>query len=1520
MPLSHRGSVRIVFCWLLLLVAADLRAQTTLTYQGQLYGAHGTVNATYAMTFRLYADEEGSQPLWEERHEQIPVVDGVFLVELGFQSDLQEIARGDETLYLGITLNEHAEMTPRMLLGTALRAHAAEHAKDVKDEDIHPRSISVAGRTVIDASGKWVGETIPNEGSVGPTGPQGPAGESFVVDKDADADGFADWVEVLVGTDPEAATSRPVDDNEDGVPDALVGVRGPAGPTGPPGASGERGEAGPTGPRGEAGPAGPSGPAGPAGSPGLEGPVGEAGPVGPAGPQGPVGSAGPRGETGAMGPVGPAGPVGSTGLRGEIGPTGPEGPQGPVGPRGLQGIEGPMGPTGAQGPRGVTGDRGDRGEIGPRGDDGLPGPTGEQGLQGPRGEQGEAGPMGPQGQRGPAGETGPSGPLGPQGPRGLQGEAGERGPAGIEGARGPIGETGPMGPMGARGIEGPKGDKGDTGLIGPPGPKGDKGDAGPIGPQGLQGSQGLTGATGPRGDQGAKGDRGEPGPAGPVGATGALGPQGDRGEKGDRGDPGPAGPMGPTGDVGPPGAQGPRGEKGDRGDVGPTGPLGDTGPQGPRGEKGDRGDEGPTGPQGAKGDAGLAGPQGPAGPSGPAGPQGEAGATGPQGIQGPQGVPGVQGQNGAKGDNGLSSLLKIQSVGTTPQCAAGGQRLDYGLDNDADGVLDLNEVTGSQTVCNGSAESGSGTSGDNGYNALIALTSIAAGGVCAAGGQSLSIGLDSNRDGNLDADEVTDTKNICHGETGAQGAIGAAGPQGPAGETGPAGSAGPAGPPGDPGPQGLQGPAGPAGATGIDGADGVSALVSMHHEAPGAQCIQGGKAIKTGRDWDGNGILASDEVNDIQYVCNGLPGSQGETGPAGAAGTKGDKGDKGDVGERGPTGETGLTGPQGPPGQIGADGPAGADGFTTRIQLLQEPAGSNCEAGGKLIRVGRDLDRDGAVTGDEIENSAFICNGSAGEQGVPGLQGPAGAKGDTGEKGTTGDQGVKGDKGDKGDPGEKGATGDAGLRGEDGSSTLLSFEQEPAGAVCTGGGQRIHFGRDDDGNGFLAEAEYDGSQVVCNGTQGLTGDTGPQGPQGEQGEPAPATSWTNVLDRPADLVDGDDDTLRSLTCTQGQIPVFVASSSTWACGVDQVINDTVLTETQVETYVENDALNFAAGTSVAGSPVVTSSSSLDWNRISNPPAGLADGDDVGISVTCAEGQILMVSNGEWACQDFMQAFDADGDGVLVTADCDDNDPNVGSSGTGVSSSCAASSCLEILNNGFSQGDGAYWLEHNGTPYRAYCDMTTDGGGWTLVGKVEALEHNGDSGILDGFDTARWINRNYLGDITNLNAQNALGKSYEAVGFRDFMFQGLGNTSKKLAWRMGQNFSSLYAVFSSSTTYQTTDLLVGDFRSLDWRSGCGMGNGPDATGPQYYGFNVRSDDSTTGGNLVNGFTGGWCSALAGYGRNNTTSDYTGGGLGANCQGRGHQMGRHYWGYGDGCNSSEWTGGSYDSFNAHAFFVR
>ncbi len=114
---------------------------------------------------------------------------------------------------------------------------------------------------------------------------------------------------------------------------------------------------------------------------------------------------------------------------------------------------------------------------------------------------------------------------------------------------------------------------------------------------------------------------------------------------------------------------------------------------------------GSAGPQGA---AGIQGPQGIQGPAGPTGSQGPIGLTGPSGATGPQGAQGpvgANGNNGLNGTNGLNSLVKTTVESAGANCSTGGVKLEYGLDANSNGVLDVSEIdaTLTQYVCNGTA-------------------------------------------------------------------------------------------------------------------------------------------------------------------------------------------------------------------------------------------------------------------------------------------------------------------------------------------------------------------------------------------------------------------------------------------------------------------------------------------------------------------------------------------------------------------------------------------------------------------------------------------------------------------------------------------------------------------------------------------------------------------------------------------------------------------------------------------------
>ena len=133
------------------------------------------------------------------------------------------------------------------------------------------------------------------------------------------------------------------------------------------------------------------------------------------------------------------------------------------------------------------------------------------------------------------------------------------------------------------------------------------------------------------------------------------------------------------------------------------------------------------------------------------------GPEGPSGVNGTDGAAGVNGTDGQDGVDGLSALVTISSEPSGTNCANGGTKIEVGIDDDSDGVLDTSEIDQTQYVCDGSSSSGAGSTNQT------MLTSIGTppGTMnCEAGGRIISHGLDNGDGGGTAANGLLESGEI----------------------------------------------------------------------------------------------------------------------------------------------------------------------------------------------------------------------------------------------------------------------------------------------------------------------------------------------------------------------------------------------------------------------------------------------------------------------------------------------------------------------------------------------------------------------------------------------------------------------------------------------------------------------------------------------------------------------------------------------------------------------------------------
>ncbi|MEP1032602.1 hypothetical protein [Ekhidna sp.] len=234
------------------------------------------------------------------------------------------------------------------------------------------------------------------------------------------------------------------------------------------------------------------------------------------------------------------------------------------------------------------------------------------------------------------------------------------------------------------------------------------------------------------------------------------------------------------------------------------------------------------------------------------------------------------------GVDGFNALVEVQNENPGDNCSLGGVRISVGQDVNVNGILDEAEIVSVSFICNGANSESSST--------LVVRTSPENPGEdCANGGTLIEIGADVNSNNSLDDNEVQTSFYVCNGQDGSNGESG--------------------------------------------GTDGLTSLIRVF---PSSTCSNGGITIEIGLDANSNQDLDPDEIDASYDICNGINGANGD------------------------------------------------DGLSTLSNITIESPGLNCENGGLKIELGIDTDQNGFLDNDEVVSENYICNGVDGSDGSNG--------------------------------------------------------------------------------------------------------------------------------------------------------------------------------------------------------------------------------------------------------------------------------------------------------------------------------------------------------------------------------------------------------------------------------------------------------------------------------------------------------------------------------------------------------
>jgi hypothetical protein len=142
--------------------------------------------------------------------------------------------------------------------------------------------------------------------------------------------------------------------------------------------------------------------------------------------------------------------------------------------------------------------------------------------------------------------------------------------------------------------------------------------------------------------------------------------------------------------------------------------------------------------------------------------------------------------------------------------------------------------------------------------------------------------------------------------------------------------------------------------------------------------------------------------------------------------------------------------------------------------------------------------------------------------------------------------------------------------------------------------------------------------------------------------------------------------------------------------------------------------------------------------------------------------------------------------------------------------CAGASCLEIRNNRTpAPADDEYHINPGGSgQFEAYCDMTTDGGGWTMVLRVSRFDGAIDFRSMGyGWSSTTYSTVSAV-DLANPNAyQDHVSRAYDRLQGDDMLLRHrLGGANNSLLYAV--RTSDAFLANRSAHSYISQSMIVG----------------------------------------------------------------------------------------------------------------